>query len=329
MWRSWFDAIQSNSKSSAKVRIFSRFLKRLLCSFTRVSMVLSGFVTFAILGWEVFASLLLWFEAGFAYMMNDNATACLMWQAMVKGCFVVWKAVGNHTHNFELGWSGPLGKPVAMCCFSSYWNTLKYHGTWPKPQYIDFLPCSAQQCSHGCWCFHRLVRAIRRGNHGFAVALSECRMFPPRQASLVPDCQASLPVNARWIRMVWSDFLADLSRIVKQYWSVLLSLTLAIIGFVTVVLSIGSTSLLFFPLWVIPVGVVVASILVCSGRYFVVSRNAALDAQIHRLCDQLTSATAGAVQVQYRTEWTGFAKPPHLGIARVIAFAPRAAWNNP
>ena len=40
------------------------------------------------------------FEAGFAYMANDNATACLLWQAMVKGCFVVWKAVGNHTSNF-------------------------------------------------------------------------------------------------------------------------------------------------------------------------------------------------------------------------------------
>eukprot|EP00434_Breviolum_minutum_P040228 symbB.v1.2.035742.t1/scaffold4886.1/size33457/2 len=37
------------------------------------------------LAWHhVFASLLLWFEAGFAYMANDNATACLLWQG--DGC---------------------------------------------------------------------------------------------------------------------------------------------------------------------------------------------------------------------------------------------------
>ena len=86
-------------KSSAKVRnILKVFTKTTLQFHT----CFNRFVTFAILGCEVFASLLLWFEAGFADMMNDNATACLMWQAMVAGCFVVWKAVDNHACNFAL-----------------------------------------------------------------------------------------------------------------------------------------------------------------------------------------------------------------------------------
>lgn len=98
MWRSWGGLPFSPTANPVrKCEIFSRMFNVTILQFHAC---FNGFVTFAILGWEVFASLLLWFEAGFAYMANDNATACLLWQAMVKGCFVVWKAVGNHTSNF-------------------------------------------------------------------------------------------------------------------------------------------------------------------------------------------------------------------------------------
>eukprot|EP00913_Durusdinium_trenchii_P032767 g30674.t1 len=71
-----------------------------------------------------------------------------------------------------------------------------------------------------------------------------------------------------------------------------------------------------------------ATILVVSvGRLIVVTKNTAEDQKIHQLCSELTTATQGAIQVQYRTAWTGFCKPKHARTARLIVFCPRTSMG--
>eukprot|EP00438_Fugacium_kawagutii_P000067 Skav220858 [mRNA] locus=scaffold193:18159:23078:+ [translate_table: standard] len=58
-------------------------------------------------------------------------------------------------------------------------------------------------------------------------------------------------------------------------------------------------------------------------KFFQVNSNQAKDQEIHALCQQLSSKTSG--QVEYRTAWTGFCKPKHARICRLVAFIPRGA----
>jgi len=120
----------------------------------------------------------------------------------------------------------------------------------------------------------------------------------------------------------WSEVVLQLQSILKGYWSVLLPLSLTIAALVTVFVSMAINFFFFtiFPRGLFAVSIVLTLPMVIYGHHFVVKKNHALDLEIKTLCAQL-SLDAG-MDVEYRTDWTGFVKPPWEGITRIIAIDP-------
>lgn len=126
----------------------------------------------------------------------------------------------------------------------------------------------------------------------------------------------------------WNDWIGKLSKIVNAYWNEMLPFMFAPIAFLAIFGSFfAQMAGVFVPVYAMFPVVLLVFLTIFGGRFAVVTKNQALDAEIHNLCAQLSSA--GSVRVEYRTAWTGFCKPKHARTARVIAFVPTGAVSIP
>lgn len=153
----------------------------------------------------------------------------------------------------------------------------------------------------------------------------ECFQTRPKfNETWKPDCMSMID-DARW-----NDFVGKLTVIVGSYFNEMIPFMIVPLGFAAMIgiwfvpLTMDDTP---FPQFAGAI-VAFATILVVSvGRLIVVTKNTAEDQKIHQLCSELTTATQGAIQVQYRTAWTCFCKPKHARTARLIVFCPRTSMG--
>jgi len=127
----------------------------------------------------------------------------------------------------------------------------------------------------------------------------------------------------------WNEWIGQLSKIVSSYWNEMLPFMFAPIAFLAIFGTLGAQMAgVEVPAYALFPVVLLIFLTIFGGRFAVVSKNQALDAEIHNLCAQLSS-TAGSVRVEYRTAWTGFCKPKHARTARIVAFVPTGAVSIP
>jgi len=127
----------------------------------------------------------------------------------------------------------------------------------------------------------------------------------------------------------WNEWIGQLSKIVSSYWNEMLPFMFAPIAFLAIFGTFGAQMAgVEVPAYALFPVVLLIFLTIFGGRFVVVSKNQALDAEIHNLCAQLSS-TAGSVRVEYRTAWTGFCKPKRTRTVRLVAFVPTGAVSIP